>query len=193
MNRKNECAKCGTDCDCDQNNHDGSYMVAQNLNSILKAVQEIIPLVGEHDDVESWMEHKISVAKSALSDVRDSLVYHKSMDSDCGMQDHGNDEEVDIEILQPNQGATDSFDLGKLLGAPMQGENNYFMGSGAINEKRQLITNKSSQKIVVESIKRSGSNLIVKTKSGKEYEYLPHFGAELEILRCEDYGIKIKK
>lgn len=198
MKRRNECHTCGDNCNCGNkggHSHDeGSYMVSQNLNAIFKAVQEIIPLIGEHDNVESWIEHKISVAKAALSDVRDSLAYHNDTES-CGGQ-HGEmpqDGDVEIEILSPSQSGPDQFNLGQMLGSSCQNENKYFLGSGAINEKRQLITNNSNKKIIVEAIKQSGNCIRVKTKSGKEYEYLPHFGVELEMLRCEDYNIRIKK
>ena len=79
------------------------------------------------------------------------------------------------------------------MGMLGQNESKYFVGSGSINENRQLIANNTNKKIIVESMKIAGNLIRVKTKSGKEYEYMPHFGAELEVLRCEDYGIKIKK
>ena len=192
MKKKNECSTCGSSCGCNHgnDNHEGSYMVTQNLDSILHAVQEIMPLVSENDDVESWIEHKISVAKAALSDVRDSLMYHKKADQ--GMGDMPHEGEVEIEVLEPRSAPGDEFGLSKFMGG-CQNEDKYFVGSGSINEKRQLIANNTNKKIIVESMKKAGNLIRVKTKSGKEYEYMPHFGAELEVLRCEDYGIRIKK
>jgi hypothetical protein len=192
---------------------EGSYMVARNLHAIKHALDEIMPLVDEHDEIESWIEHKISVAKDAISSVRDALTY--DADNDCACGCGGNcgcggedgeavevevDEEqpvegdVEIEVLEPGAKPMDQFGLSKIFGAMgANNENKYFLGSGAINENRQLVANNSKKKIIVESMKKAGNRIRVKTKAGNEYEYVPHFGAELEMLRCEDYGIKIKK
>ena len=172
---------------------EGSYMVARNLHSIKLALDEIIPLVDEHDEIESWIEHKISVAKEAISAVHDALVYDQDHNG-CGCGGESSpEEEVDIQIMPAASAAHDDFGLGKMMGMLGQNESKYFVGSGSINENRQLIANNTNKKIIVESMKIAGNLIRVKTKSGKEYEYMPHFGAELEVLRCEDYGIKIKK
>ena len=189
---------------------EGSYMVARNLHAIKHALEEILPLIDEHDDIESWIEDKVSVAKQALASVRDALTYDKDNSCACGcggscgcgggQNDMGVEEgmpqegDVEIEVLEPHAKPQDQFGLGKLFGAMSNSnENKFFLGSGAINENRQLITNSTKKKIIVESIKRAGNSIRVQTKTGKQYEYVPHFGAELEMLRCEDFGIKIKK
>jgi hypothetical protein len=119
-------------------------------------------------------------------------MYHKKAEQGCGgMGDMPHEGEVEIEVLEPRNAPADQFGLSKLMGG-CQNEEKYFVGSGSINEKRQLIANNTNKKIIVESMKRAGNLIRVKTKSGKEYEYMPHFGAELEVLRCEDYGIRIK-
>jgi hypothetical protein len=184
------------ECDDREGEKEGSYMVARNLHAIKHALDEIMPLIDEHDDIESWMEDKISTAKQALSSVRDALMYDQDH-SGCGcggdMGAPGGEEAVDIEVISPKQMGHDDFNLGKMMAGMGANESSYFLGSGSINEKRQLITNNSSKKIIVESMKKSGNFIKVKTKSGQEYEYLPHFGTDLEMLRCEDFKIKIKK
>jgi hypothetical protein len=181
------------ECDHKEGEKEGSYMVARNLHAIKHALDEIMPLIDEHDNIESWMEDKISTAKQALASVRDALMYDQD-NSGCGCGgDMGGEEAVDIEVISPKQMGHDDFNLGKMMAGMGANENSYFLGSGSINEKRQLITNNSSKKIIVESMKKSGNFIRVKTKSGKEYEYLPHFGTDLEMLRCEDFKIKIKK
>jgi hypothetical protein len=91
------------------------------------------------------------------------------------------------------QAAQDSFGLSSLMGGGCNMENNRYLGSGAINEKKQLITNNNKQKIIVESAKKIGNLVKVKSTTGKIYEYYPHFGSDLEIMRCENLGIKIRK
>jgi hypothetical protein len=202
--------ECGDDSEM-EGYKEGSYMVARNLHAIKHALEEILPLIDEHDDIESWIEDKVSVAKQALASVRDALMYDKDHDCPCGCGGScgcgGHDDveveideetpqegDVEIEVLEPNAKPQDQFGLGKLFGAMgASNENKFFLGSGAINENRQLITNNSNKKIIVESMKKAGNFIRVKTKAGNEYEYLPHFGAELEMMRCEDFGIKMKK
>jgi hypothetical protein len=186
MRNKNEC--CGQDHGDhhDDENH-GSYMVHRNLHSINKAVKELLQMVDEHDEIESWMEHKISVAKAAISDVRDALAYESEEEHD---HDHDSDD-VEIAVLRGDEETKHGMNLGKILGGCGANENKTFVGSGAINEKRQLITNNTKQKIIVESVQNQGGIIKVTTKNGKSYEYLPHFGPELEMLRCEGYGIKV--
>lgn len=197
MSRKNE---THNDCHHDDDHHEGSYMVARNLHSIKDAVEQLIAMIDESDEIESWMEHKISVAKAAVSDVRDALTYEHEIQGGCdvcGSHDHDHDhheDDVEIEVLSPHHAADDAFGLNKLMGGCSgANENKRFLGSGAINENRQLLTNNSSKKIIVEAVQRVGDIIKVKAKSGKVYEFLPTFGADLEILRCEGYGIRIKK
>lgn len=179
MKKKNECG----------NDHSGSYMVRRNLHSIHKYAAMLMEMISENDEIESWMEHKISVAKAAISDVKDAFSY----DKEEGEESDEND--IKITVLDGDDMVnTGQMGLNKMLGScGGANETKTFLGSGAINEKRQLITNNSNMKVVVESVKREGNIIRVKTKSGKAYEYLPQFGAELEMLRCEGYNIKIKK
>lgn len=184
------------ECGDTEGEKEGSYMVARNLHAIKHALDEIIPLIDEHDDIESWIEDKISTAKNALASVRDALMYdqdHAGCGCGGGEEAHSPEENVDIEVVAPMQKHSAGFDLSKLMGGMQAAESNYFLGSGSINERRQLIANGTTRKIIVESIKRSGNNIKVKTKTGKIYEYHPHYGAEIEMLRCEEYNIKIKK
>jgi len=174
-------------------------MVARNLHAIKHALDEIIPLIDEHDDIESWIEDKISTAKNALASVRDALMYDQDhAGCGCGGGEEGEmasspQEDVDIQVISPMQKHSGGFDISKLMGGMHPNESNYFLGSGSINEKRQLIANGTTRKIMVEAVKRSGNNIKVKTSSGKIYEYNPHYGTDIEMLRCEDLGIKIKK
>jgi hypothetical protein len=46
-------------------------------------------------------------------------------------------------------------------------------------------------KVMVESVEKIGNMIRITTKSGKSYEYMPHFGTELELMRADGYGIKI--
>lgn len=192
MSKKHECHH---GCDDDHENM-GSYMVARNLHSIKDAVEQLLGMIDESDEVESWMEHKISVAKAALSDVRDALTYEHEVDGacdTCGGEEDDHDD-VEIEVLTPHQTQHDAFGLGKLMGGcGASNENKRFIGSGAVNENKELVTTGSKKKIIVEAVKNEGGLIKVKAKSGKVYQYLPHFGADLEILRCEGYGINIKK
>lgn len=197
MKNKNEChGDCGGDHGHDHD-YEGSYMVARNLHSIKKAVEQLIAMIDENDEVESWMEHKISVAKAALSDVRDALTYEHEADGGCdvcGSHEDEHEDDVEIEVLHPHHAHDDQFGLNKLIGGcGAAHENKRFLGSGAINENRQLVTNNSNKKIMVEAVKKVGDMIKVKAKSGKVYEFLPTFGSDLEILRCEGYGIRIKK
>ena len=168
----------------ESHHHSGSYMVRRNLHTILKNCEELMQHIDEHDEIESWMEHKISVAKAAISDVKDAFTY----DKEEGEDSNGG---VDITILRGDKHQHNDMGLSKMMGGCGANENKVFLGSGAINEKRQLITNNSNLKVIVESIQNQHGVIKVTTKGGKSYEYLPHFGHELEILRCEGYGIKI--
>jgi len=177
-NKKNECKYKG-----------GSYMVARNLHAIKHALEEILPLVHDHDEIESWIEHKVSVAKEAISSVRDALMYNDEEEHDM----HG-EEEISMDMLVPKVDSHDDLGLGKIMGGcGMSNEGRVYLGSGSINEKKQLVTNNSKEKIIVESARVVGGLMRVKTKSGKIYEYSPYYGTELEALRLEDYNINVKR
>ena len=80
-----------------------------------------------------------------------------------------------------------------MMGAHESIKNQRYLGSASINEKKELVVGSSKEKIIVEVAQKVGSMIKVKSKTGKIYEYMPHFGSDLEIMRCEGYGIRIKK
>ena len=143
-------------------------------------------MISENDEIESWMEHKVSVAKAAISDVKDAFTYDKEEGDDA-------DGGVDITILRGDDHHNhDDMGLKKMLGGGCgSNENKFYLGSGAINEKKLLVTNNSNMKVMVESVEKIGNMIRITTKSGKSYEYMPHFGTELELMRADGYGIKI--
>ena len=175
-----------------ENHHEGSYMVVRNLYSLADAVKELLTMVDESSEVESWMEHKISVASQAVKDVRDAMMYEK--DNSCGCDGgHGDEDTVEVDVLKPAHMHSDSFGLAKMMGAHESVKNQRYLGSASINEKRELVVGSSKEKIIVEMAQKVGNMVKVKSKAGKIYEYMPHFGSDLEIMRCEGYGVKIKK
>jgi hypothetical protein len=175
-----------------ENHHEGSYMVVRNLHSLADAIKELLSMVDESSEVESWMEHKISVASQAVKDVRDAMMYEK--DNSCGCDGgHEDEEAVEVDVLKPSEIHADSFGLSKMMGAHESIKNQRYLGSASINEKKELVVGSSKEKIIVEVAQKVGNMIKVKSKSGKIYEYMPHFGSDLEIMRCEGYGIRIKK
>lgn len=175
-----------------ENHHEGSYMVVRNLYTLADAVKELLSMVDESSEVESWMEHKISVATQAVNDVRDAMAYEK--DDSCGCDGgHDHEDDVEIEVLKPAVMHADDFGLSKMMGAHESVKNQRYLGSASINEKRELVVGSSKEKIIVEMAQKVGNMVKVKSKAGKIYEYMPHFGSDLEIMRCEGYGVKIKK
>ena len=48
---------------------DGNYMSVQNIESILNAAEFLSEMIYDGDEMEDWVEDKISVARAALSDV----------------------------------------------------------------------------------------------------------------------------
>lgn len=179
-----------------EHQHEGSYMVVRNLYGILDACKDLMSMVDESTEVESWMEHKISVAAAAVKDVRDAMMYESESDDDCGCggDSHVHDEDdVNIAVLKPAETHMDDFGLSKMMGRHETVKNQRYLGSASINEKRELVVGSSKEKIIVEVAQKVGNFVKVKSRSGKIYEYMPHFGSDLEIMRCEGYGIKIKK
>jgi hypothetical protein len=178
-----------------ENHHEGSYMVVRNLHSLADAIKELLSMVDESSEVESWMEHKISVASQAVKDVRDAMMYEKDNSCGCdgGHGDHGDEEAVEVDVLKPAEIHADSFGLSKMMRAHESIKNQRYLGSASINEKRELVVGSSKEKIIVEVAQKVGSMIKVKSRTGKIYEYMPHFGSDLEIMRCEGYGIRIKK
>lgn len=179
-----------------ENHHSGSYMVRRNLHAIVKYASTLMDMIDENDEVESWMEHKISIAKAAVSDVKDAMTYDKEEgDEDHGHEDHEEHDHphMKIAVLKGVPQPHDEFGLNKIMGGcggAMEGK--IFVGSGAINENRQLVAGATQQKYLVESAERIGNLVRITTKGGAVHEYSPYFGAELEMMRCEQYGIPVK-
>lgn len=178
-----------------EHEHEGSYMVVRNLYGILDACKDLMGMVDESSEVESWMEHKISIAAAAIKDVRDAMMYESDEDGcGCRGEEEGDvDGQVHIDVLKPAEMHTDDFGLNKMMCRHETVKNQRYLGSASINEKRELVVGSSKEKIIVEVAQKVGNFVKVKSRSGKVYEYMPHFGSDLEIMRCEGYGIKIKK
>lgn len=187
MKNKNEC----------HDDHSGSYMVRRNLYSIHKFAAMLLEMIDEHDEIESWMEHKISVAKAAMADVKDAFMYDKEEGdmSDDGHDDGGhNMPHMKIAILRKADQGSDDFGLSKMMsGCGAANETRGFLGSGTINENRQVICQKLNKKIIAESAEKIGNMIRIKTKSGETYEYIPYLGADVEMLRCEQYKVRLKE
>jgi hypothetical protein len=78
-----------------EDHHEGkSYMARRNLYDIYKNVEMMLSKVEEGETLEDWMEHKISTARNAISDVASAYSYDKDMDS-CGC----GEEEVETPIM----------------------------------------------------------------------------------------------
>ena len=179
-----------------ESHHSGSYMVRRNLHSIRKFADMLMQMIDENDEIESWMEHKISVAKAAMSDVKDAFMYDK--EEHDGEHHHDDHEEHDhphlkIAILKKPDQVHDDFGLNKMMGGcGAANEGRGFLGSATINENRKIISHNLKKKIFVESAEQFGNMIRVKTKRGETFEYIPYLGAEVELLRCEQYGVKVK-
>ena len=179
-----------------ENHHSGSYMVRRNLHSIRKFADMLMQMIDEHDEIESWMEHKISVAKAAISDVKDAFMYDKEEHDGDDHHDHDDDHghpHLKIAILKKAEPVQDDFGLNKMMGGcGGANESRGFLGSAAINENRQIVAHNLKKRIIVESAEQIGNLIRVTTKKGEKFEYVPYLGTEVEMLRCEDYGVKIK-
>jgi len=172
----------------------GSYMVRRNLHSIHKFASTLLEMIEEHDEIESWMEHKISVAASAMNDVTNAFVYDKEENHD---DDDGDEQDMHphlkIAILKRSDQNQDDFGLNRMMGGcGSSNENRGFLGSGTVNENRQVIAANLKKKIIVETAEAIGNLMRITTKSGRNYEYVPYLGTKVELLRCEQYKIKIK-
>lgn len=179
-----------------ENHHSGSYMVRRNLHSIRKFADALMKMIDENDEIESWMEHKVSVAKAAISDVKDAFMYdQEEQDGESGQDDLGDDDQphLKIAILKNQNQVQDDFGLNKMVGGcGAANEGRSFLGSATINENKQIISHNLKKKIFVESAEQFGNMIKVKTKRGETFEYIPYLGPEVELLRCEQYGVKIK-
>jgi len=177
----------------ESHHHSGSYMVRRNLYSIHKFAAMLLEMIDEHDEIESWMEHKISVAKAAISDVKDAFMYDKE-EGDMAHDDDHSHPHMKIAILRKADGMQDDFGLNKIMGGcGSSNETRSYLGSATMNEHRQIISQTLNKKIFAESAEKIGNMIRIKTKSGETYEYVPYLGADLEILRCEEYKVKVKK
>lgn len=182
----------------ESHDHSGSYMVRRNLHSIHKFAAMLLEMIDEHDEIESWMEHKISVAKAAISDVKDAYMYDQEEgDMSHDDDDHHGDHDMPhmkIAILRKADHGSDDFGLNKMMGGcGAANEGRGFLGSGTINENRQVICQKLNKKIFAESAEKIGNIIRIKTKSGETYEYIPYLGADIEMLRCEQYKVKLRE
>lgn len=62
-----------------------SYMAYRNLHDIYENVEELLHMIHEDETLEDWMEHKISTARNAISDVFSAIRYEKHHEED---EDH---------------------------------------------------------------------------------------------------------
>ena len=66
-----------------------SYMAYRNLHDIYENVEELLHMIDEDETLEDWMEHKISTARNAISDVFSAIRYEKHHEDDH--EDDNND------------------------------------------------------------------------------------------------------
>ncbi len=59
-----------------------SYMAYRNLHDIYENVEELLQMIDEDETLEDWMEHKISTARNAISDVFSAIRYEKHHEED---------------------------------------------------------------------------------------------------------------
>lgn len=59
-----------------------SYMAYRNLHDIYENVEELLHMIDEDETLEDWMEHKISTARNAISDVFSAIRYDKHHDEE---------------------------------------------------------------------------------------------------------------
>ena len=59
-----------------------SYMAYRNLHDIYENVEELLHMIDEDETLEDWMEHKISTARNAISDVFSAIRYEKHHEDD---------------------------------------------------------------------------------------------------------------
>ena len=78
-----------------------SYMAYRNLYDIYENVEELLQMIDEHETLEDWMEHKISTARNAISDVFSAIRYDKKEGDheECHHdEDHHDDDHHDMII-----------------------------------------------------------------------------------------------
>lgn len=59
-----------------------SYMAYRNLHDIYENVEELLHMLDEDETLEDWIEHKISTARNAISDVFSAIRYEKHHDDE---------------------------------------------------------------------------------------------------------------
>lgn len=64
-----------------------SYMAYRNLHDIYENVEELLHMLDEHETLEDWIEHKISTAKNAISDVFSAIRYDKRHNDENELED----------------------------------------------------------------------------------------------------------
>ncbi len=70
-----------------ESHHEGkSYMARRNLYDIYKNAKKLLAMVREGETLDDWMEHKLSTARNAISDVASAFSYDKDMEQ-CGCDD----------------------------------------------------------------------------------------------------------
>lgn len=97
-----------------KHHHEGkSYMARRNLYDIYKNTKKLLNMVKEGETLDDWMEHKISTARNAVSDVASAFEYEKTFDS-CGCDDN-NETPVHMMRDEPDQIITKVVKFGEWL------------------------------------------------------------------------------
>ncbi len=73
-----------------------SYMAYRNLHDIYENVEELLHMIDEDETLEDWMEHKISTARNAISDVFSAIRYEKHHEE--SHEDHHDEDHDDMII-----------------------------------------------------------------------------------------------
>lgn len=64
--------------------NDGNEMLKNNLNDIIEYATELMSVVNESSDLDAWMEDKITVARTYMSDVTHAYMNDLKNKSSCG-------------------------------------------------------------------------------------------------------------
>lgn len=64
--------------------NDGNEMLKNNLNDIIDYATKLMSLVDEGSDLDAWMEDKITVARTYMSDVTHAYMNDLKNKSSCG-------------------------------------------------------------------------------------------------------------
>ena len=83
----------------DEHDHEPrSYMAYRNLHDIYENVEELLHMLDEDEPLEDWMEHKISTARNAISDVFSAIRYDKNHEEIEDDHEDDHDEHDDMII-----------------------------------------------------------------------------------------------